>query len=461
MPLIRHTRTLAALSIAALATAAIAQPVYTIHDLGTLSIYGSTGTGINTSGIVCGLSNLSQNPGEIHSFRWLNGGMIDIGVLGTLPPPGQYPRPETFALAINDSGQIAGKADIPGGPGYLGFLWLPEPAYGLPTGMNQVPGFQYAGQTEIYALNNSGQLVGEARPIGGDGPAPVRWERTNNQWTLTNLGVLVGPYGRAQGINNLGQIVGHSNSIGPGGNSVFHAFLWLPAPAYGLPAGISDLSPPATQNDDGNTFAWGINDLGQAAGRGYNWTPAVWLPSPAYGLPAGWTSWPNATVFDQATIDRHGWLYLETCELTAINTQGVAIGSATFVAFSPFPPPNGRYYRVTRAFIWSGGHFTLLDDDLAPGSDWTQINAANAINSNGLITGIGTRTDGSTDAFILTPPLPLCPADFNRDGAVNVADFLAFLQAYAAADLRCDFNGDGVVSVQDFLAYLQLYPAGC
>ena len=28
----------------------------------------------------------------------------------------------------------------------------------------------------------------------------------NNQWQLTNLGALVGPFGRAQGIYNLGQI---------------------------------------------------------------------------------------------------------------------------------------------------------------------------------------------------------------------------------------------------------------
>jgi hypothetical protein len=54
-----------------------------------------------------------------------------------------------------------------------------------------------------------------------------------------------------------------------------------------------------------------------------------------------------------------------------------------------------------------------------------------------------------------------CRPDFNRDGAVNVQDFLAFLSAYALADLRCDFDSNGLVNVQDFLAFLSAYAAGC
>jgi hypothetical protein len=54
-----------------------------------------------------------------------------------------------------------------------------------------------------------------------------------------------------------------------------------------------------------------------------------------------------------------------------------------------------------------------------------------------------------------------CPADLNGDGAINVQDFLAFLQLYALADLRADFNYDGVVNIQDFLVYLSLYGFPC
>jgi hypothetical protein len=61
----------------------------------------------------------------------------------------------------------------------------------------------------------------------------------------------------------------------------------------------------------------------------------------------------------------------------------------------------------------------------------------------------------------LTLAGPSCRADVNGDGAVNISDFLAFLQLYAAGDPRADINGTGGVNVQDFLAFLQLFAAGC
>jgi YVTN family beta-propeller protein len=54
-----------------------------------------------------------------------------------------------------------------------------------------------------------------------------------------------------------------------------------------------------------------------------------------------------------------------------------------------------------------------------------------------------------------------CAADITGDGAVNVQDFLAFLQLFAGGDPRADFTGDGQVNIQDFLAFLQLFAAGC
>jgi hypothetical protein len=54
-----------------------------------------------------------------------------------------------------------------------------------------------------------------------------------------------------------------------------------------------------------------------------------------------------------------------------------------------------------------------------------------------------------------------CRADVTGDGQVNVQDFLAFLQLFAAADPRADFDNSGSVNVQDFLAFLQAFAAGC
>lgn len=55
----------------------------------------------------------------------------------------------------------------------------------------------------------------------------------------------------------------------------------------------------------------------------------------------------------------------------------------------------------------------------------------------------------------------ICTADFNLDGSVNVADILAFLNAYNTADPRADLNNDGQINIQDFLAFLNAYSAGC
>ncbi len=55
-----------------------------------------------------------------------------------------------------------------------------------------------------------------------------------------------------------------------------------------------------------------------------------------------------------------------------------------------------------------------------------------------------------------------CLADINADGALTVADFAAFQNAYVLADLRvCDFTEEGVLSVADFGAFQTAFVSGC
>jgi hypothetical protein len=74
----------------------------------------------------------------------------------------------------------------------------------------------------------------------------------------------------------------------------------------------------------------------------------------------------------------------------------------------------------------------------------------------------GTTTSGTIfwDDLTLTQGAT-CRVDVNGDGAVNVQDFLSFLQLYSSGDARADFNQDGSINVQDFLAFLAAYAAGC
>lgn len=54
-----------------------------------------------------------------------------------------------------------------------------------------------------------------------------------------------------------------------------------------------------------------------------------------------------------------------------------------------------------------------------------------------------------------------CPADFNLDGVINILDFLTFMNAFAAGDLRADFNHNGALETTDFNAFMNAIAAGC
>lgn len=55
----------------------------------------------------------------------------------------------------------------------------------------------------------------------------------------------------------------------------------------------------------------------------------------------------------------------------------------------------------------------------------------------------------------------LCPADFNRDGAINTVDVIAFLNAWSAGSLGADLNRDGAVNTVDVIAFLNRWSSGC
>jgi plastocyanin len=58
------------------------------------------------------------------------------------------------------------------------------------------------------------------------------------------------------------------------------------------------------------------------------------------------------------------------------------------------------------------------------------------------------------------PQHPGCPADINRDCLLNIADFSAFLQAFAQGAPEADINRDGNLNIADFSAFLTAFAAG-
>ena len=55
----------------------------------------------------------------------------------------------------------------------------------------------------------------------------------------------------------------------------------------------------------------------------------------------------------------------------------------------------------------------------------------------------------------------LCGPDIDADGVLTIFDFLAFFNAFDAADPIADLDGDGAFTLFDFLAFQDAFDAGC
>src|SRR5215471_5587252 len=170
-----------------------------------------------------GVNDLSHVVGNsaigsfIHGFLWRNGQMTDLGALG-----GQV---ASEARAINNTGFIAGKSNI------FPVIWKYDPANpGRAPRIQQLPipaGFFAATTT---AINDSRDVVGYAGSPNIDSHA-ILWR--NHQ--AIDLGVWPGGhYSVANGINNLGQIVGTGTVAGDG---LDHALMWTVDEGGGIPCG--------------------------------------------------------------------------------------------------------------------------------------------------------------------------------------------------------------------------------
>jgi probable HAF family extracellular repeat protein len=187
------------------------------QSLGSLgrSIYGmisSVAYGINNLTHVVGNSTIASDS-VIRAFLWRDGRMIDLGALS-----GQV---VSEAYAINNNGLIVGKSNL------YPVTWKYDVANASSTpAIQQLPiptGFFTAQPT---AVNDSGDVAGYAGSPNIDAHA-ILWR--NGQ--AIDLGVWPGGhYSVANGINNLGQIVGTGTVAG---DNLDHALMWTVAPAGG------------------------------------------------------------------------------------------------------------------------------------------------------------------------------------------------------------------------------------
>jgi probable HAF family extracellular repeat protein len=181
-----------------------------------------------------------NNSTEVHAVLWQHGTITDLGTLG---------GPDSAAIFVNNSGQIAGQSLTnstvnpgTGQPTQHPFLWQKGNmidlgtlggAFGFPTG-----------------LNNRGQVIGQMNLAGDVNFHPFFWDRGS----LTDLGTLGGDNAVASWINDSGEVLGISDL--PGDQS-WHAFLWKNGVMTNL--GAPDGDPCSDPNV--------INNRGQVVGR--------------------------------------------------------------------------------------------------------------------------------------------------------------------------------------------------
>jgi hypothetical protein len=76
----------------------------------------------------------------------------------------------------------------------------------------------------------------------------------------------------------------------------------------------------------------------------------------------------------------------------------------------------------------------------------------------------GRVTVGTMGRGAWSVPIVYCYADLNDDGVLTVADFAAFLNAFAASSPQANCDRSTAVptlTVADFACYLNAFAAGC
>jgi probable HAF family extracellular repeat protein len=299
----------------------------------------------------------------------------DLGTLG---------GPQSEAAAINNKGQVVGRADtaIKDASGFAishAFLY---------DGTMHDLGTLAGGNSESLGINSSGGVTGDSQTSSGNHPFYY-------DGTMHDLGA----NGVGTGVNSAGHIVGYLNISG----SITHAFYY-----DGV---IHDIGVPNFDPTLAFSHAWGINDANTVIGSTYNGPPGVrvttWKSTTQTsslflgdgtavnavgnftGTDAASTSQPQAFLYDGIIHD------LGT--LGGTRSEGFAINSTNWIVGQSATVGNAALH----AFVYNGSGMFDLNSLIAPNSGW-ELTIANGINDSGQIVGNGI-IGGVESAFLLTP----------------------------------------------------------
>jgi probable HAF family extracellular repeat protein len=166
-----------------------------VPHLATKGSNASYPNAINAAGDVVGVAD---NDTTQRAFLWDR--ISDTRDLGSLDMDGG----SSGAIALNDNGQVVGYSSL--GNLTRAVVWSDA------AGMEDLGHLPTGNASKAYGINNAGQIVGSAGTAAGE--HAFLWTKETGMVDLNTLFVPGTPYVLtiARGINDLGQIVGTSNS---------------------------------------------------------------------------------------------------------------------------------------------------------------------------------------------------------------------------------------------------------
>jgi probable HAF family extracellular repeat protein len=360
-------------------------PAYTITDLGTLNgtPNQSHGYGINNCGTTVGDSILGGPP-IVHPFYKKGATMTDVGSLGG----------DGTAYSLNAQGYTVGYST--GSNVQRAILWHDDDNDGV-SDPGELQNFLPGGAAGVaYEINDNNRVVGTVDSSGGSSlsESAFVWDATNGLQILSGVSGITPT--RALGINNAGTIAGWAVVSFPPFAPV-HAFV-LKNSTY-IDLGTLDNTTLSLFS-----FASRISEDGHVVG--YSQTPSPNITVPIH--PFLWFDANSNNTSDVGEMKDLGTLSGTNAYAYDINATGYVVGTSEVTGGG------------THAYVWHDDNANGLND---PGemkdlngqfsdATWTAVVEARSINDGGQIVGWGTKSNGETHAFLLTPigfTPPACP----------------------------------------------------
>jgi hypothetical protein len=385
---------------------------------------------INDAGTIIGAAERYDSGGEflgVRAVRWDSWTTVatELGNLGTDNDDVTH----SYANAINNAGTVVGDADLFDGAGeYLGVRAVRWDGSGtVATELGSLSTvIDEATYDHAAVINDAGTIVGNADKFDSEGAyigsRVVRWVATSTAAIeLEKLGTELDPVtsSGASAINSTGTIVGVDiKPDGSGGHFGYRAVRWdassravtelenLGTDVNGITSsGAYDI------NEAGTTV--GYADIFDGAGESLGVRAVRWEASGTAAYELGNLGTDPDGVTENYAYD--------------INDAGIAVGFANdFDGSGTFLGDKAVYWGID-------GVAMDLNALIDPLSGWT-LEYADAISDTGWIAGSGTFDPdgpGGQEAYVrmflmLVPALSVLPGDYNRDGEVDAADYVAW-----------------------------------